>query len=381
MKKIILLLCLLLTLPPAGDADDKMAVPVAAVVSLTGIAASHNAPLLPLIHLAVDDINQQGGLLGHPIRLLLLDNRSTPLGAELAAEKAILNQAVAVIGAHWSSHSMAMAPRLQQARIPMITISTNPDITRVGDYIFRINFNDLFQGRAIARFARRDLGAQRAAILKNLNEIYSMTLGRFFSDTFRMSGGDIVLDRGYKGSAVDFTDLIAQVAQLQPDVLFIPGYARDTGLIINQARAAGVKAVFLGGDAWDDVHRYTGDAVDGSFCTAVWHPRMDTPESRQMVRSFHRHYPEKQITPSAVPWYDAFMLLRDAVNRAGWTAPEKIRDALARTHGFKGAGGSITMDAFGDPDGKEMVILEYDKHTPVFHKLLTPDRTEDKNTL
>jgi len=232
-----------------GISPSVMATPipvtVAAVLSTTGIAAPHNLPLIPLIELAVDEINSQGGVLGHPLKLLCIDNHSTPIGSTQAAKKAIDNHVIAVIGAHWSSHSLAMAPLLQQAKIPMISISTNPGITLVGDYIFRINFNDHFQGQMVAKFARETLGAANAVVLKNLNETYSMTLGEYFGRGFKQLGGKILLESGYKGDAVDFQSLISQIKPLHPDVVFIPGYSRDSGLFLKQTISQDLFSILL----------------------------------------------------------------------------------------------------------------------------------------
>ncbi|WP_186441644.1 ABC transporter substrate-binding protein [Desulfamplus magnetovallimortis] len=349
---------------------------VAAILSITGIASPHNKPLIPLIELAVDEINSNGGLLGHPLRLMMLDNKSTPIGSIQAARDAVLGNAVAVIGAHWSSHSLAMAPVLQKAAIPMISLSTNPDITLVGDYIFRINFNDIFQGEMLARFARTTLGAQSAAVLKNLNEAYCLTLAKYFAGHFRELGGKILFESGYKGDAVDFKEIVSGIKVAAPDVVFIPGYSRDSGFLIKQAHMQGIKTVFIGGDAWDDIRVYAGDALDGSFCTSVWHPRMDNPASRHMQAKYHQKYDqgeiESKINFSAVPWYDAFMLLKDAVKRAKSLERADIRDALAATREFQGASGTVNLDLNGDPVGKEMVILKYDSDTPVFFRTLMP---------
>ena len=347
-------------------------VTVAAILSTTGIAASHNLPLIPLIELAVDEINSHGGLLGSPLKLLLIDNHSTPIGSTRAARKAVNSHAVAVIGAHWSSHSLAMAPLLQQAGVPMITISTNPKITLTGNYIFRINFNDRFQGRMVAEFARKTLRVGNAVVLKNLNEAYCMTLTKYFSERFRQLGGRILLEGSYKGSAVNFQEIISQIKLVEPDIIFLPGYARDSGLFIKQSIQQGLHTTFIGADAWDNIQPYAENALEGNYRTAVWHPRMDTPQSRHLQEQYRHQYHSDDINFSAVPWYDAFMLLKDAVIRAKSIKKDKIRSALAVTRGFQGASGTITFDMNGDPVGKEMVILKYEKGNQVYVKTIVP---------
>lgn len=355
------------TVTPVDAAHaDAAPVNVAAILSTTGIAAPHNTPLLPLIELAVDEINAEGGILGRPVNLMLIDNRSTPIGSTKAAEKAIENDVVAVIGAHWSSHSLVMAPILQKAEVPMICISTNPEISPIGDYIFRVSFNDIFQAKMLARFARETLQTRRAVIAENINETYSMALADYFSESYRQLGGEILFEAPYKGKAVDFKPIIEQIKALRPEMVFIPGYSRDSGLFIKQAVMEGVDTVFLGADAWDDIAQYAGQALDGSYRSVVWHPGVDTAMSVALQQKHKEKYGALPINYSAVPWYDAFMLLRDAVTRSGSFDRSKIRDALAETKAFQGATGVISFDDIGEVKASTLVILNYVEDREVF---------------
>ena len=154
---------------------------IAVIHAKTGIAAKDNLAMGQAATMAVDEINRHGGLLGRPVELICIDNKSTSLGSKAAAMEAIRLNVTGVIGASWSSHSLAMAPVLQEAGIPMITpVSTNPKLTEIGDYIFRVCFTDELQAKTIADFAIKDLNAGTAVILQNINEQYSLTLADFF---------------------------------------------------------------------------------------------------------------------------------------------------------------------------------------------------------
>ena len=365
----ILLGLVLFTLPAAGGQPVK----VAAIFSLTGIAAAHNAPLVDVTRLAVDELNQNGGLLGHPVALTLLDNQSTPLGSKMAAEQAVQLGPIAVIGAHWSSHSLAMAPILQQAGIPMISPgSTNPQVTLVGDYIFRACFVDSFQGRAMANFAYNDLKARTAAVFRNIDETYSVTLADYFIKSFRNHGGEVIMDVAYRGKAVDFSDILKPAALRKAEVLYVPGYTRDSGLLIKQAVAMGIRATFLGGDAWDEIWKVAGTALEGSYQTAAWHPDVPLPRSIHLKEIFRRRFGSDIQNVSAPLAYDAVMLLADAVRRAGSLQKEKLRDALSRTVGFNGATGIISFNAQGDPSGKDVIILQWHQGKAEYVKSIKP---------
>jgi branched-chain amino acid transport system substrate-binding protein len=346
---------------------------VGAIFSQTGIAATHNEPLISMVQLAVDDINLSGGINDQPIQLVLLDNQSTPIGSTMAAKEAIRLGVTAVIGAHWSSHSLAMAPILQKAGIPMISPgSTNPDVTLVGDYIFRACFLDSFQGRAMARFAHEELKAGSAVVLRNIDEQYSVTLAQFFKDSFITLGGKVFLDLEYRGKAVDFANIINKILASSPDVVYLPGYTRDSGLIIKQARSMGVKATFLGGDAWDEIEKVAGDAIEGSYQSAPWHPDVPFAQSKVLQKLYRRKF-HKPITNMSAPLaYDAVHLLANAIMKAGTTDRKAVRDALAATTNFHGATGIISFDKNGDPENKEVIIIRFHDGKRIFFKAIRP---------
>lgn len=335
---------------------------IAAIFATSGIAAAHNAPLISLVELGASEINLNGGLLGRPLELILLDNQSSTIGSTLAAEKASQLGVAAVIGAHWSSHSLAIAPILQKHGIPMITpASTNAAITRTGDFIFRVCSLDSLQGTLMARFARENLHVKKAVILRNIDEAYCVALADTFRDAFVQSGGEVILDKGYRGKAVDFSEIIEEMRALHPDAAYLPGYTRDSGLLIKQAVSKGLKTVFLGGDAWDEIYGIAGEALDGSFQAAPWHPQVPTPRSRHLQELNRRKYGKDIENASAPLAYDALMILADAIRRAGTVDRAKIRDSLAATVGFEGATGEITFDQNRDPKAKNIIILKYDK--------------------
>ena len=371
MKRTILLLSLLSILhQPALAAEPAT---IAAIFSKTGIAAASNADTIAGVELAVEEINRQGGVLDRPLKLIVLDNRSTPIDSAIAAQEAVRLQSMAVIGADWSSHSLAIAPVLQKAEIPMISPgSTNPKVTRVGNYIFRVCFLDSFQGMAMARFAYHDLEATKAVVLKNVDEDYCLMLAEFFTKAFKEQGGNILWEGYYRGKAVDFAILLKKVKALQPDVVYVPGYERDSGLLIRQGVSMGIKTTFLGGDGWDGIYQYGKEAVEGGFYSAHWHPEVPSEKSIHLHKIYKQRYGKRINSDFTALGYDATTLLVDAVKRAGAWDRAKIRVALSGTTDFEGVTGVISIDENGDPRDKEVVILKMEKGKPVYFKTLKP---------
>ncbi len=376
-QTLFILVFLAASVLPSRPASAKIEKPkpirIGAIFSESGLAANHNQPLVEMIRLAVHQINKTGGVLGRPLELILFDNLSTPIGSAQAAHRCVLQEVAAVIGAHWSSHSLVIAPILQKAGIPMISPgSTNPNVTRGRNYIFRACFLDSFQGVAMAKFAREELQARTAVVVTNIDEDYSTMLARFFSNAFTEKGGRVLSESVYRGHATDFSQNIKELLRLNPDVLYLPGYTRDSGLFIKQARKLGVSAVFLGGDAWDEIEKYAGLAVDGSYQSAPWHPQVPFATSKVMQDIYLDRFGKAIGNNSSPLAYDAVMLLADAITRAGSDNPKAIRDALAATSDFPGATGNITFDENGDPLHKGIIIIQFKGGKRIYNKTIIP---------
>src|ERR1019366_4859792 len=167
--------------------------------ALTGAQATFGISTRDGIQLAVDEINASGGINGKTLKVILVDDQGKPEQAAVAVTKLITqDQVQVVLGEVASSLSLAAAPLCQERKIPMISpSSTNPKVTQVGDYIFRVCFIDPFQGQVMADFAMQQLNAKTAAILRDQKSDYSMGLADFFIKRFKEKGGAIVIDQSY----------------------------------------------------------------------------------------------------------------------------------------------------------------------------------------
>lgn len=376
----LLLLPLLGQAPPA--AADEGPVLIASIFAHSGPAGEENTPNYRMVQLAVNKINESGGLLGRRVELLEIDNQSTALGSREAARDAVKAGVAAVIGPSWSSHAMAMAPVLQKAGIPMIGATTTaPEVTQVGDYIFRVCYTNRQQALALARFAARDLKAESAAVLSIAGDVYSEGLAEAFSLEFERLDGNTVVERSYLQSSMDFSSQLDDVKEANPDVVFVPGFARDSGLILKQARNMGMQMPFLGGDGWTALEQYPYlDPANGdNYYTSHWHHSSEHPQSRDFVRML-----KKELGPDALSLvdsgnpcaYDAMMVVADAIRRAGDASSESIRDTLLATKEYAAVTGAISFDGSRDPL-KPLVILQITRSGTRYIKTDTPSGYEE----
>src|ERR1700688_2119140 len=162
------------------------------------------------------------------------------------------DKVVAVLGEEASSRTLAMGAIAQDYKIPVITPSaTNPKVTELGDYIFRVCFIDPFQGEVMARFALGELKSKKVAILRDVKSDYSTGLSDFFKLAFIKGGGEVVEEVSYNSGDIDFKAQLTSIRDKHPDAIFVPGYYTEVGLIARQTRELGIKAPLLGGDGWD----------------------------------------------------------------------------------------------------------------------------------
>lgn len=344
---------------------------IAAIFAKSGGAAEDNLELFEAVRFAVDEVNDKGGLHGKKIKLIEYDNHSTPIQSRLAAKQAVKDGAVAVIGASWSSHSLAIAPYLQKMKIPMVSPdSTHPDVTKTGDYIFRTCFTDSWQGRALAMFARDELKATSTVIIRNITSDYSLGIAKIFEQNFTARGGQVLAVLNYKSRQTDFTDLLKKAKELNPETLFIPGHS-ESGYIVRQAQRIGIKAKMLGGDGWPYRQFYAngGQDLKEGYYTAHWNKNLDNEKTKDFIARYKNVY---EVTDFAATSYDAAMLLFDAIKRADSIDPPAIRDALAATKDFNGVTGKISFNENGDPV-KQVVVMKITDGRPALLMTITPD--------
>jgi len=310
--------------------------------------------------LAVDQMNRAGGVLGKKLDLLVEDDHNEPSEAASAVSKLITrDHVVALIGENASSRSLAAAPIAQNYQVPMVSpSSTNVEVTKKGDYIFRVCFIDSYQGKALATFARQNLQAKTAALLVDAKSDYSVGLAEAFRRAFSALKGRIVEELKYAEGDSDFSAQLTVLRSSRPDAIFIPGYYTDAGLIARQARSLGIQAALLGADGWDSpkLAEIGGSAVEGAHFSNHYAVEDPSPSVQTFVADYRATYGEDPDSIAALS-YDAARLIADAMRRAGSTESKRVRDALAATADFPGVTGKITMDADRNPV-KPAVILK-----------------------
>ncbi len=317
--------------------------------AFTGKEAAFGVSARKGVILAFEEANAAGGVLGRKLELLTEDNQSKQGESATIAKKFVSrDKVVAVLGGNPSSNSLEAAPVYQNARIPMIAISsTNPRVTEMGSYIFRVCFIDPFQGAVLAKFAHDTLHAQRAGILTSVNNAYSVGLTKVFREKFTAAGGVIVADQKHSEGDKDFRAQLTALKSAGIDVIFHSGNYTEGALICIQARQLGFTGPIFGGDAWEapQLIEIGGAAVEGTYYSTHASPDSTAPEVQGFVKKFRARWDSETPDSIAALGYDAALLLFDALRRASTTDSTKLRDAIATTANLPGVTGRITIDA------------------------------------
>ena len=316
--------------------------------SLSGAEATFGISSNNGLKLAVEEVNNSGGLLGKQIKLITYDDQGKPSEAATVVQKLInKDKVVAIVGEVASSRSKAGAQICQSSKMPMVSpASTNPEVTAIGDYIFRVCFIDPFQATVMSKFALNSLKIKRVAVLQDVKNAYSTGLADFFIKQFKEMGGEIIEVQSYSAGDKDFKAQLTAIKSKNPEGIFIPGYYTDVGLIAIQAREIGITQPLFGGDGWESEKLTEGkakDALEGCFFST----HVSTEDPSEQVQNFIKKYNERYgIKPDAMSFlaYDAGLILFDAIKRAGSVEADKIRDALAKTTNFKGVTGTISIN-------------------------------------
>ena len=329
--------------------------------SLTGSQATFGTSTHNGIIMAADEVNAAGGINGRKVKILTEDDQSKSEEAATTVSKLISqNSVVAVLGEVASSASIAAGPICQANKVPMISpSSTNPQVTKSGDYIFRMCFTDDYVGHSMADYVTKKLGLKNAALLTDVKQDYSVYLGKYFEERFTADGGKIVARASYSNGDSDFRAQLTSIKPSNPQIIFVPGYYTDVGQIARQARDLGISAPLVGGDGWESpaLIEIGGPALEGCYYANHYFYADPTPAVHNFVEKYKQRF---QTNPDAMAAlaYDAMNVLAEAMKRARKLDGPTLRDAIAATKGYVGVTGTINLGPDRNPIGKKLVIEE-----------------------
>ena len=351
--------------PKANDSsggEDAKTIKIGGNFELSGAVAAYGEAENEGAKLAVEEINKDGGIDGKKIEYISKDNKSdNNEAASVAANLTTKDEVVAIIGPATSGATKATLQNLSKAKVPAVTPSGTDDaITvqkgKVQDYIYRSCFQDSFQGIVLAKYADDNLKADKAVILGDNSSDYANGLKKAFKDTYK---GKIVAEENFTAGDKDFQAMLTKIKDKDFNVIYIPGYYTEAGLIIKQAREMGIEQPIIGADGFGDeklVETAGASNVKNVYYTGHFSTKAPaTDKVEPFVEAFEKKYNKQPSSFNALA-YDSVYMIKQAIEDEGKATPEAIDKGLANLKDFEGVTGKISMDKEHNPV-KSAVVL------------------------
>lgn len=346
-----------------GDAEGGETVKLGSMFELTGDVSAYGNAEANGVSMAVEEINEAGGIDGKQIELIQYDTKSNDTEAASVATKLATQDGVsAIMGPATSGATKAAIPSVNRAEVPLVSPSATDDTVTLDEsgnvqpYVYRVGFQDSFQGVSLAEFAESELGAQSAVILGDNSSDYAIGLSSTFKDNF---GGEIVTEENFTADESDFSAVLTRINNEDFDVLFVPGYYEQAGLIIKQAREMGMEQPILGPDGFGNetlIDLAGVDNVSDIYYTAHFSLNSENPQVQDFVSNYTDAHGTEPDMFSALA-YDTVYVVKQAIEDAGDASPQAVNEALENLSDFEGITGTFSFDENHNPV-KSATIVE-----------------------
>lgn len=384
---VILLLVFALSIFTVSFASSKNVIKIGVDLELSQAVAQYGQKELEGIKLAIEEINQKGGIAGKKIELVVIDNKSDKTEAQNVATKlAVRENVLAILGPATSGATKSAAFAATKHKVPIISPSATDDTVTVDErtgktktYVFRTCFNDSFQGNVMANFALKTLKAKKAAIIYDATSDYSKGLLKNFKNIFEKGGGKVIAQEAFGKGEQDFSSILTKIKDKKPDVLFAPVYYDEAGLIIKQARELGMNIPILGADGFDDpkvVEKAGKNNANNVFFSAHYSSQDTDAKVQKFIKKFKAKYKQEPNAFAALG-YDLGYFIADALKRANLKFDsiakdrERLRTAIENTKNFVGVTGVVNINKYHNAE-KSAVIIELKNGVQKFKQKLNP---------
>lgn len=354
-----------------GPAQAQKAIKIAALMPISGPGSYFGVQDKLGFELALEQINK-AGVNGHKLEIHYEDSQCGPLPATQAVKRALDTfKPDVVVGEECSDATLAIAPILEQAKVPLLNAgSAALNLTESGyKYVFRIFPNALQQADDLARNAVKHLKAKTAVMLYEKTNA-GIDIADSFEKVFTSLGGKVVARIDFGRDVNDFTSIATRVAGLGPiDVL--PTFALE-GQTVKLAQALAQAKVVKGGGGkaiqigtiwlpWG-FEQKAGKPSEGYIRIVQFDPNEKRPIVQDFVKAYKARYGADQVpTHIAAHAYDAVLLIAEAVKRGAKDA-ESIRDRLSKMKGVHVTTGTIDFDTKGQTSN--LSVVHYVETTP-----------------
>lgn len=382
MKKLSLILTLVLialfTFRAYAEVDTANPIKIGYVGALSGDTALWGQAGLNGLELTAKQINEAGGILGREVQIIGLDGKGVS-DDSVSAYKRLVEEygVVAVVGTNFSSCNIPIAAVADELKVPVIATAASNELVTVDaegnlhPYSFRLCFIDSYMGLLAGSYAYNELGLRSCAVIEDITDSYSTSVGGFMVDTFTSLGGELVASEEAQNGDNDFRAQLTKIAAKQPDVLFVPWNYENVALIAQQAREVGITAVLFGADGWDttELTELANGALEG--CYYVSRPGFNLPEAAAYGEIYAAEY-NVALETECLYGNDGLKWIQYAIETAGSDDPTAIRDALEATESFDGLLGHMSINPENHNPSRDAAIFKVENDEVVYVGIYQP---------
>jgi branched-chain amino acid transport system substrate-binding protein len=340
---VCLFLAIILIITQAKKESEE--IKIGAILPLTGSAAQFGQWKKEGIDIALNEINNSGGVNGKVIKVIYEDSQGDPKIGLAAIRKLMTVDNTKIVFSDLSGVTLSILP-VTKKKILVITSATHPEVTS-GKYLAIRNYlTPAQEASAMAKYAKTEMGFAKVAILY-WNDEAMRAYDQKFVETFHELGGK-TFSEVYDIGTTDFRSQLGKIKVWQPEALYIAGW-REVGTILRQAIELGIKARFLGTITFDSpmMLSLAGNAAEGAIYTV---PAFGGPYQTAKTEDFIKKYKKlHQTEPEAITgiWYDTMYVLAYAFKEAG-TEPTHVFNAIIKKDRFSGTLGDFHFDKNGN---------------------------------
>lgn len=362
----------------AADLDTENPIKIGYVGALSGDTALWGQAGLNGMQLTASQINEEGGILGREVQVIGLDGKGVADDSVAAYKRLVEEEGVcAVVGTNFSSCNIPIAAVSDDLKVPVIATAASNELVTVAEdgtlhpYSFRLCFIDSYMGYLAGSYAFNELGLKTCAVIEDITDSYSTSVGDFMVETFTGLGGELVAKEEAQNGDNDFRAQLTKIAAAKPDVLFVPWNYENVALIGQQARELGIESVLFGADGWDttELIELSHGALEG--CYYVSRPGFNLPEAAAYGEVYAEAF-NVALETECLYGNDGVMWIKQAIENAGSDDPTAIRDQLEATESFDGLLGHMSIDPANHNPSRDAAIFRVDAEEVTYVGIYEP---------
>lgn len=358
IKKRFDILLILITVFLVSGCENKEPLKIGFAGCLTGRLADLGTSGRNAVMLAVQEINEKGGINGRPVELVIKDDMNDSKTAARIDKELIDSNVAAIIGHTTSSMSIAALPIIQENKIVMISpTSTTNELSGKDDFFFRVTSPDRVQSDILAEYAYKDLGLRQIACIYDLsNKGFTEGWQKNFQAAFEKLGGKVIQIQTFTAHKdISYTFLSHELIKNSPDGVLIIAGALNTAMICQQIRiiTPGTSIISSGWAGTSELIQYGGSAVEGIVFPQVFNKKSNNPKYLEFKNKFIKQF-GREPNFASVCSYEAAHYLIKALS----AEPDikNLKQQILKQGKFQGLQGYIELDQFGDAKRSQFLV-------------------------